>query len=251
MKLKHLVRSLVLLLFIASCAPKKKLVYFQGVDALEEVENTNYSPKIKPDDQLSIAVNSLDPSAAIPFNNFQPTLGVNAANVDLLPYLVAKDGTIDFPQLGSLKVAGLTRLELMELLKQRLEPFLVQPTVNIQILNFTVTILGEVKAPGAYKIDKERISILDAVGLAGDLTVHGMRNNVLVIREHQEEKEFVRVDLTAANLFESPMYYLQQNDVVYVEPNKPKVNSSATSAATGVWISITSLTIAIITLITK
>ena len=247
MKFYHI--FLLVFLVFCSCASKKDLIYFQGVDTAAQVQNTNYSPKIKADDLLNIAVSALDPTAAIPYNSFKPSLGITSANQDILPYLVAKDGTIEFPQLGTIHVADLTRQELIALLKTKLEPFLVNPTINIQLMNFTVTVLGEVKKPGAYTIADERVTVLDAIGLAGDLTVHGVRQNILVIRETDSEKQFERIDLTATNLFESPVYYLQQNDVVYVEPNKPKINSAATSSVTGIWISITSLAITIITLI--
>jgi polysaccharide export outer membrane protein len=237
-----------LLLLIVSCASKKNLVYFQGVDEIEESVNTDYTPVLRADDQLSITVTALDPIAAVPFNTFKPMLAVNGQS-ELEPYLIAKNGTIEFPQLGTLHIAGFTRVEVVAMLKKKLAPFLVKPNVNIQLLNFTVTVLGEVKRPGAYQVKKERITVLDAIGLAGDLNIHGTRNNVLVIRETETGKVFERIDLTSSKMFDSPAYYLVQNDVVYIEPNKPKINSSATSATTGVWISITSLVITIIALI--
>lgn len=242
--------GLVFVLFLGSCASKEKLVYFQGVDQVEEIANTNYTPVLKADDQLSIIVNALDPMAALPFNTFEPTNGVGVnSNARTISYLIAKDGTIEFPQLGTLHVAGLTRVQLIAMLKEKLAPYLVNPSVNIQLLNFTVTVLGEVKKPGAYQIADERITVLDAIGLAGDLSVWGTRNNVLVIRESESGKIFERIDLTSPAVFDSPVYYLTQNDVVYVEPNKAKINSSATSSATGIWISVTSLFITIVTLI--
>jgi polysaccharide export outer membrane protein len=248
----HFVFMLAVILVLSSCASKKDLVYFQGIDTLEHITNRDYSPRYKADDKISIAVSALDPTAAMPFNSFEPSMGTAASgNQRTLPYLVAKNGTIEFPQLGTIEVVGLTRLQLIVLLKEKLAPFLVNPSIIIKLLNFTVTILGEVNQAGSFVVPDERITILDAIGLAGDLTMHGVRQNVLVIRETDTEKEFKRIDLTDSNLFKSPVYYLQQNDVVYVEPNKPKVNSSSTSAATGVWISITSLTITIITLLTR
>ncbi|MEI6864730.1 polysaccharide biosynthesis/export family protein [Flavicella sp.] len=240
---------ILMVVLLSSCASKKDLLYFQGIDTKEQVLNTDFSPKIKAGDQLSIMISALDPLAVIPFNSFKPNMGTGNGNVELLPYSVAQDGTIEFPQLGTIEVAGYTRVELIAVLKEKLAPFLVNPSINIQWLNFTITVLGEVKSPGAYIILDERVTILDAIGLAGDLTIHGVRQNVLVIRETDTEKQFERIDLTATNLFESPVYYLQQNDVVYVEPNKPRVNSSAASSVTGIWISITSLTITIIALI--
>ena len=240
----------LLFVLISSCASKKDLVYFQGVDQIEESVNTDYTPVLKADDKLSITIAAMDPIAAIPYNNFEPMLSATGQS-ELQSYLIAKNGTIEFPQLGTLQIAGLTRLELIAMLQEKLAPFLVKPMVNVQLLNFTVTVLGEVKKPGAFQVKKERITVLDAIGLAGDLTVHGTRQNVLVIRETETGKVFERIDLTSSELFESPVYYLSQNDVVYIEPNKPKINSSATSATTGVWISVTSLLITILALVIK
>jgi len=240
----------LLFVLISSCASKKDLVYFQGVDQIEESVNTDYTPVLKADDKLSITIAAMDPIAAIPYNNFEPMLSAMGQS-ELQSYLIAKNGTIEFPQLGRLQIAGLTRLELIAMLQDKLAPFLVKPTVNVQLLNFKVTVLGEVKRPGAFQLKNERITVLDAIGLAGDLTVHGTRQNVLVIRETETGKVFERIDLTSSELFESPVYYLSQNDVVYIEPNKPKINSSATSATTGVWISVTSLLITILALVIK
>ena len=234
--------AIFLVLFVVSCASKKDLVYFQGVDEIEEVVNTDYTPVLKADDQLSIIVSALDPAAALPFNTFEPSPGTGfSSNVETISYLVAKDGTIEFPQLGTLQVAGLTRIELIAMLKEKLEPFLVNPSVNIQLLNFTVTVLGEVKKPGAYQIKDERITVLDAIGLAGDLSVWGTRQNVLVIREMETGKVFERIDLTSASVFDSPVYYLTQNDIIYVEPNKSAKSDSSLDGRVSTAISIGSI----------
>ncbi|MGB2274057.1 MAG: polysaccharide biosynthesis/export family protein, partial [Flavicella sp.] len=172
-------------------------------------------------------------------------------NQALQTYLIAKDGSIEFPQLGKLYVAGLSRLEAIAMLKEKLIPYLVDPVVNIQLLNFKVTILGEVKKPGSYTVQNERITVLEALGLAGDLSIFGERHNVLLIRETEKGKEYKRIDLTSRDFFDSAYYYLQQNDVIYVEPNKPRINSSANSSTTGVLISITSILITIATLVIR
>ena len=244
------------LFLLNSCAPKKDVVYFGGVDTLQVAKaNLSYAPVYKADDQLAITVSALDNAAALPFN-----LPVASFNTDgksavgtqqLQTYLIAKDGSINFPQLGTIQMAGLTRLQAIDLFNEKLAPFLVDPVVNITLLNFKITVLGEVKKPGTYPVKTERISVIEALGKAGDLTIHGTRQNALLIRETAEGKQYERIDLTASDVFSSPYYYMQQNDVLYIEPNKPKVNSSATSATTGVWISITSLLITIITLIVK
>jgi polysaccharide export outer membrane protein len=239
-------------LVLDSCASKKDLVYFQGVDALELTNNLNYTPLLKADDKLSITVASLDNEAAIPFN--LPVISYNSrgdfavGTPQLQTYLIAKDGTIDYPQLGQLQLAGLTRLQAQELLKNKLKPFLVNPIVNLRLLNFKVTVLGEVKRPGTYDVQNERITVLEALGLAGDLTVYGTRQNVLVVREAAIGKTYERIDLTSSKLFDSPVYYLQQNDVVYIEPNQPKVNSSTNSSTNGIIISAVSLLLTIISI---
>lgn len=244
------------LFLVSACAPKKNVVYFTGIDSLQ-VANTlmNYTPVFKPDDQLTISVSALDMEAALPFNLPVASFNTNGistvGNQQLQSYLIAKDGTIEFPQLGTLQIAGLTRLQAIAMLKEKLKPFLVDPVVNINLVNFKITVLGEVKKPGTYPVKTERISIIEALGLAGDLTIHGTRQNALLIRETTQGTVHERIDLSASDLFSSPYYYLQQNDVLYIEPNKPKVNSSATSSTTGVWISVTSLLITVITLIVK
>lgn len=244
------------LFLVSACAPKKNVVYFTGIDSLQ-VANTlmNYTPVFKPDDQLTISVSALDMEAALPFNLPVASFNTNGistvGNQQLQSYLIAKDGTIEFPQLGTLQIAGLTRLQAIAMLKEKLKPFLVDPVVNINLVNFKITVLGEVKKPGTYPVKTERISIIEALGLAGDLTIHGTRKNALLIRETTQGTVHERIDLSASDLFSSPYYYLQQNDVLYIEPNKPKVNSSATSSTTGVWISVTSLLITVITLIVK
>ncbi|MFC2110132.1 polysaccharide biosynthesis/export family protein [Bacteroidota bacterium] len=242
----------VIAISIVSCASRKKIVYFQDVDSKEFKEVANYSPVFKADDQLSITVSSIDNLAAAPYNlpvaSFNTEGSQTAGNQALQTYIIAKDGTVNFPQLGKLHLAGLTRVEAVAMIQKKLKPFLKEPLVNIRLLNFKVTVLGEVFKSGSFSVNTERISILDAIGMAGDLNIYGMRNNVLVIREANGAKEFHRVDLTASDVFDSPAYYLQQNDVVYVEPNKPKINSSINSSANGLIISTVSLLLTVISI---
>jgi len=256
--IKLVVTCFVLTIILSSCASRKDVVYFQGVDtvAMDSInKNSNYSPILKPDDQLSIIVSSIDGEAALPFNLPAASVnitGLNATgNPQIQAYLIAQDGTIEFPQLGRLHLAGLTRLQAIDLFKTKLAPFLNDPVVTIQIVNFKVSVLGEVKKSGTFPVKNERITVIEALGLAGDTSLWGLRNNVLVIRETENGKQFVRVDLTSPEMFTSPVYYLQQNDVVYVEPNKPKINNSATSATTGIIISITSLAITVISILLR
>jgi polysaccharide export outer membrane protein len=150
-----------------------------------------------------------------------------------------------------MKVAGLSTKSLATDLTKTLTAYLKSPIVNIRLTNFKVTVLGEVKVPGSYTIPNERISIIEAIGLAGDLTIQGRRSTVLLIREQEGERKFVSIDLTNKKIFNSPYFYLAQNDVIYIEPNKTKVNSSAVGSNTGVILSSVSILITLITLLTR
>lgn len=244
----------ILLLF--SCAQRKDVVYYQNIDTLAAQENQNsYEIKIQPDDLLMIIVSADDPETAIPFNLSTisiPSAGsVNAAQGQLTmqSYLVDAGGTIDFPVLGKLKVAGLSRTEVMQLLDSKVAKYIKNPIINLRLMNFKVSVQGEVTMPGTYPVSSDRITLIEAISMAKDLTIYGKRNNVLVIREVNGVKSYNRVDITKADFINSPFYYLAQNDVVYVEPNKTRINGAAVGANTGVIISITSLLITVITLI--
>ena len=210
---------------------------------------------IHTDDLLSIIVSCDDLESALPFNTPMIGLGraVNTTTTQQIPrgYLVDKNGEIDFPVLGKIKVEGISRNDLAELLKEKLSVYLKNPIVTIQFQNFKVTILGEVKNPGSYKVASERVSILDALGMAGDLGINGKRKNVLVMREQGDEKIFTRVDLTSSEFIDSPFFYLQQNDVVYVEPNKGRIAGGSVSAFLPYILSSMSTIVALITLIVK
>lgn len=243
----------MIITLLVSCAPRKDLVYFQGVDKFNGSKLTNLvDTKFKPDDQLSITVSSIDNMAAMPFN--LPVAGFNESGSSaigtpqLQTYLIAKDGTIEYPQLGEVYLAGLTRLEAIELFKKKLKPFLKSPIVNINLLNFRFTVLGEVARPGIFTLRNERVSLIEAIGRAGDLTVYGKRKNILIIRETKEGKVFKRIDLTSSEILNSDFFYLQQNDVVYIEPNKPRINSSTNSSTNGIIISAVSLLLTIISI---
>jgi polysaccharide export outer membrane protein len=166
-------------------------------------------------------------------------------------YLISQDGEIDFPLIGKIKVIGLSLKETEELLKEKLSIYVKNPIVNIQIINFKITILGDVRSPGTFLVPNERITLLEAIGLAGDLNISGKRNNILVVRVENNSKKEYRIDLTKKDLFTSPVYYLKQNDIVYIEPNKAKINSSAVSSSAGIILSLASLFITTINLISK
>lgn len=240
------------ILLLASCASNKKIQYFQEVEGVT-VKDTllNFEPIIEVGDMLSINVSATDAEAALPFNLYEtPMVGTSIASAKPLTYLVNIDGEINFPVLGKYKVGGFTTKQLTANLGKTLgDTYINDPIINVRLTNFKVSVVGEVKRPGSFVVTNERISILEALSLAGDLTIHGKRKNVLLIREIQGKKEFVTLDLTNKEVFNSPYYYLKQNDVVYVAPNKSKVNSSAVGANTGVIVSSVSLLIALMALI--
>ena len=235
-------------LLFTGCMSSKKMVYFQESEAIKLQKTlTNFQPQIQPGDLITIHVSANDPLSAETFNLYETTTMVG--NPKLLPYQVDADGHINFPVLGKLKVAGFTTQQIGDQITQALTTYLVAPIVNVRLTNFKITVMGEVKTPGTYTIPNERITLVEALGLAGDLTIQARRNTVLLIRENNGTRNFVTVDLTNKALFNSPYYYLVQNDVLYVEPNKTKINSSAVGASTSVILSSLGILISLITLL--
>ena len=227
----------VALLYAGSlaCTTSKKAIYFTDQkNAIIESSNNIDPSLIHNNDLLSITVSSLNPDATAIYNTPNTSLTATSSNpstgtaVQTTGYLVNADGNIQFPVLGSVKAAGLTTKQLSEKLIQTLtgKKLLVDPIVTIRYLNFRVTVLGEVGKPTVINVPDERISLLEALGLAGDITVFGKKENVMVIREENGKKSLQRLNLNSSELFSSPYYYLKSNDVVYVEPNKARVASS-------------------------
>ncbi|MBO6880203.1 MULTISPECIES: polysaccharide biosynthesis/export family protein [Winogradskyella] len=243
MKTRNLIIPILAFLMLSSCGSRKNIIYFQ--DEPLEGDVTMSEPKqliYKPDDILTINVAALDPDTVRPFNLSLVSGGtsdiVNArGGLQQQTYLVDYDGNIEFPVLGTLKIAGLTRTELTDMLTERISEYVTDPIVNVRLANFTVTILGEVRNPGTFTIQDERITILEALGLADDLTIFGKRKNVLLVREVDGKKKYAKIDLTTVNVVNSPVYYLQQNDVIYVEPNNAKIRSSTYNQNNSVLIS--------------
>jgi len=259
MKCYFLIKKVILFLFVIllfSCASKKDYVYYQNIDGAKFQEKySSYEIKIQPDDLLMIIVSAEDPETAAPFNLMAVTVEspvrpymVSGQQMNLM-YLVDANGTVDFPVLGKLKVGGLTRSEVLKMLKSKIGVYIKDPIINLRLTNFKVSVQGEVSVPGVYNVTSERITLVEALSMAHDLTVYGMRHNILVIREVDGVKSYSRVDITQSDFINSPFYYLAQNDIVYVEPNKVKINASAVGPNTGVIISITSLFITLVTLI--
>jgi len=249
---------LSLLFLCSSCASKKDVVYYQNIDGMTASQNVNsYEIKIQPDDLLMIIVSAEDPEVAVPFNLTSVAIS-NSGKIDMVTgqqtiqsYLVDQSGNIEFPIIGKLKIGGLTRSEALQLLQDKIGFYIKKPIVNLRIMNFKVSLQGEVNVPGTYSIVSERITLPEALSMAKDLTIYGKRNNVLVIREINGVKSYNRVDLTKSDFINTPFYYLAQNDVVYVEPNNTKVNASAVGPNTSVIISAISILISLSVLIFK
>lgn len=243
MKLKTIITT-VLILSLTSCKTSNQVTYFQDLQhqsqGLITEQYINYEAKICPDDQLSIIVSSLEPDAVAAFNIKTP---------EPTYYLVDSEGCIDFPVLGKLEVAGKTRRELVDFLTEKISSYAKNPIITIQIRNFKVSVLGEVNSPGSINIPSERVSVLDAIGIAGDLTIYGERSNIVIIRDNNGKKEFCRLDLTTSTVFESPFYYLKQNDIIYVEPNKARKGNSKYSQAAQYNISVASTIIGAVSVI--
>ncbi|HUR11459.1 MAG TPA: polysaccharide biosynthesis/export family protein [Flavitalea sp.] len=214
----------------------RQALYFNDLkDGVIASNLENAEPKIQKNDILSISVSSLNPEATAIFNtpNLVTTNSSTATGgmVQSSGYLVNEDGNLQFPLLGNIKAEGLSKKELKEQITKYLidKKLLVDPIVNIRHLNFRVTVLGEVAHPTVVSVPSEKISLLEAIGLAGDLTIYAKRDNVLVIREEDGKKIVKRLNLNSTELFTSPYYYLKSNDIVYAEPNKSKVASSGRS----------------------
>ncbi|TMM53776.1 polysaccharide export protein [Maribacter algarum] len=234
---------MVSVLFLSSCASKKEVVYFQNTGSFETIVDKNsFTPKFKVDDLVSIHVSTLNSEASAPFNLFRGAAegGIRPEQVD---YLIDKEGEIDFPVIGKIKISGFSADEVRNLLRDRLSEYLKDPIINIRLKNFTVTVLGEVNRPGTYPVNGERITILEALGFAGDLTVKGIRENVMVIRDFDGTKVYTRVDLTKKEAMSSPVFYLTQNDVVYVEPNQSAITASSLDNRATIAVSIASILI--------
>lgn len=207
-----------------SCITRKDISYFQDIsDSLTtQGISKDFEALIQPGDILSVHVSSLSKEASSFFNVVGETTDEQVANT----YLVDANGSIEMPLIGAVRLQNMTTQLARDTLKNRLNKYLVNPTVNIRIRNFKVTVLGEVTNPGVYTIPNEKITIIEALGLAGDMTIFARRVNVLVIRESEQQRKFVKLDLTSKEFFESEYYYLHSNDIIYVEPGKGKFASA-------------------------
>lgn len=265
MKLKKLTFSILLLcLAFTSCETYKKINYLQDVqiNTTEQIAE-NQGIRIQPKDMLSIVVSSKTPELASVFNlpvvSYQAGSEVvsSGGTYRLLGYVVDNDGCIDFPVLGRIEVAGLTRWQLQEKIKQMAisQGLIKDLIVTVEFMNFNISIIGEVTAPGTYKINGDKVTLLEAISMAKDLTIFGKRDGVYVIREENGTRTTYKLDLRSADIFKSPAFYLRQNDVVYVEPNNVRAGQSTINEnslkSVSMWISISSFLTSLSVLIFK
>ncbi|WP_417195039.1 polysaccharide biosynthesis/export family protein [Bizionia sp.] len=242
--LKSIIKKISILLLIvvvSSCVTSKEVIYFQD-EPVSEYNDIPMNSDIvyKPNDLIFISVGG-DADAVAPFNLPAVSYSVSSvnANADLkMPtYLIDKNGNIEYPVLGTIKLGGLTREDATSYLKKEISKYVKDPVINIRLINFTITVLGEVRNPGTFTVEDERISLIEALGLAGDLTIYGKRENVFLIRERDGKKVFTKFDLTKISTITSPNYYLEQNDVLVIEPNSAKIRSASYNQNNGVIIS--------------
>ena len=241
-----------------SCQSYKNIPYMQNAEDLlpDSVIRSLYDARIQPKDILTISVHTTNPDASLPFNltvaNKQQSQTTSlTSQATLLPYLVDNEGIIDFPVVGDLKVGGLTKNEAEDTIKKSLRPYLTEePIVTVRMDNYKITVLGEVARPNTFTIANEKVNLFEALAMAGDMTVYGIRDNVKLIRENEKgQQEIVSLNLNDASITRSPYYYLQQNDILYVTPNKAKAKDADIGRSTSIWVSATSILISLASLI--
>lgn len=255
-KLLHIVSILI----VVSCSTPKNVTYFQELENLDVISIENKDKiRYQPHDIVSIKISAPDPETVLPFNS---NLNINTetenngntqANSAKVPtYLIDAEGIIEFPVIGNLKIAGLTNVETKNMIKDSLKSYVNNPIVSVKLENFKVMILGEVNNPGPYSINNEQATIIDAIGLAGDLGIRGKRKDITVLRKQNNKQIVYKIDLTSKDIFNSPVYYLAQDDIIYIEPNKYRIKDSknnewpriltSTASILGIIISIIAIT---------
>ncbi|MDR1003962.1 MAG: polysaccharide biosynthesis/export family protein [Prevotellaceae bacterium] len=244
-------------IILSSCESSKRVVYLQDLGTEVPEFATAYEAHIVPKDLLTISVSTDDPEAAVPFNLIIPTAqttldqgGSIYTQPILQNYLVDDEGNISFPVLGKLKVGGMTTSQISAMIVERLHRYLKEaPIVTVRLVNYKVSVIGEVARPNSYTISNERIGLFEALAMAGDLTIYGRRDNVRIIRRLNDgSQQIITMNLNDKNIIHSPDFYLHQNDVVYVEPNRARRQSSDIGSATTLMVSITSILISIASL---
>lgn len=240
----------------SGCVMTKEVAYFQNIDSVDITQKVTVpEARVKVNDELTILVSSISPEAAEPFNmnitsRYSSSINNSVAGRSMYSYIVDKNGDINFPVVGKVKVLGLTRPEVEDLLTSKIKPYFSEnerPVVKVRYSSFHITVIGEVTGTKVVNVENERMSIIEALAQAGDLSVYGKRPNVLLVRESANgQKQAVRFNLNDANIFNSPYYYLEQNDIVYVEPHKAKARSADVNAS--FWSPISSVLLSIATL---
>ena len=258
MKKIYLMLMAMVAMLLASCSSPKNVAYIQNSDSIDYSRSeVLYDARIMPKDILTITVNTVNPEASEPFNLFVSSeLSANRSiggQRSLQTYLVDNKGCIEFPVIGTTKVGGLTKSACEKLIHDKIQRFMnaeENPIVTVRMSNYKISVLGEVNRPGMFTVSNEKINIFEALAQAGDLTIYGVRDRVKLIREDEKgHKDVYTLNLNDAEIINSPYYYLQQNDVIYVEPNKVKAKNSAIGQSTTIWISIAGALVSLASLV--
>ena len=258
-KLTHFLLAAVAVVLLASCSTPKNVAYIQNSDSIDYSKSEFlYDARIMPKDILTITVNTVNPEASEPFNllihnTLNASRSIATTGGSLQTYLVDNNGCIDFPVVGTLQVGGLTKSMCEKLIHDKIQRYMnaeENPIVTVRMSNYKISVIGEVNRPGMFNVGNEKINIFEALAQAGDLSIYGVRDRVKLIRENAKgRKEIHTINLNDANIVNSPYYYLQQNDVVYVEPNSVKAKNSAIGTSTTIWISVTGALVSLASLI--
>jgi len=259
-KLSYFFLAAVAVLAVTSCSTPKNVAYIQNSDSIDYAKSEFlYDARIMPKDILTITISTVNPEASEPFNlvvrNPLNSSGnnINYSSGALQTYLVDNNGCIDFPIVGTLQVGGLTKSMCEKLIHDKIKRYMnaeENPIVTVRMSNYKISVIGEVNHPGMFTVGNEKVNIFEALAKAGDLSIYGVRDRVKLIRENAKgRKEIHTVNLNDANIVNSPYYYLQQNDVVYVEPNSVKARNSAIGTSTTIWISVTGALVSLASLI--
>lgn len=240
------------ILMMVGCGSSKQVAYWQNIDSISLAASKGlFDAKIMPKDELTILVQTTDPLTSEPFN--LRSTGQTSSKNQITGYLVDNDGMINFPIVGKIHVAGLTKTECEDLIKSKIQPYLARtenPLVSVRTSSYRITVIGEVNKPGVIPVATEKISLIEALAEAGDMTIYGKRDNVLLVREDKSgEKHKVRLNMNDANIINSPYYYLQQNDIVYVEPHKVKARNTFFGSNTSIFYSVIGITTSLVSLL--
>lgn len=251
-KLLFPIMVVTVILMMVGCGSSKQVAYWQNIDSISLAASKGlYDAKIMPKDELTILVQTTDPLTSEPFN--LRSTGQTSSKNQITGYLVDNDGMINFPIVGKIHVAGLTKTECEDLIKSKIQPYLARtenPLVSVRTSSYRITVIGEVNKPGVIPVATEKISLVEALAEAGDMTVYGKRDNVLLVREDKSgEKHKVRLNMNDANIINSPYYYLQQNDIVYVEPHKVKARNTFFGSNTSIFYSVIGITTSLASLL--